>query len=256
MKVLILSLPRSYTKSIAQFLSDALGEPQLMIETSHKQRLNLGEILHFNECTYLGTDANGILQSAETKLDHWRPHFDGEVFRYVPCQKFKPVPYEYYNSVVRVMESTNKHVVAKLFPFKMYQTLGFTMQQQYLEFERLLRLFDVVLPVVRRSQADRISSSVTAAKFGWTQKDTQRIMAAGVKINRQQPTRSQLAFYTRIQDEFYELTQRYKLRVCHSEDLAGVDANGRSNAQRVLASYGISVGNTCLPENIEYSGIV
>lgn len=242
-KILILSVPRSYTKALQQHIRVSLGINQQKIykDTGFVACEDLGEVAHFNECTTIGYAKNGqrVPTGAGAADTFFAPEYIDGKLQMVQCEKKTKVE---CSDVMRVLASIVENplpCVLKFFPSKMITPQWmFTEAEQDRVMNFLLENFTHIVPVLRLDNRARVASAVDAAAKGW---DNPKAYGT-----RRTPTTEDWIKWNHYETYFRSVCVRYGLRPIWSEDLVS------KGAKEVLAPFGLDVGEL-LPELLEYS---
>lgn len=263
MKVLILSVPRSYTKNIQDVIAATLGQPQIKrYDHNMTAQDHLGELLNFNECTWSGVTASNEIASVwranedgspllidgvevqpnEQELKYYRPYVrpDGS-FGAERCER-NSVDAQYVMGILDHIDRTPMHCVAKLFPYK-WRDMGFTTEEIYALFDRVLEVFDTVIPVMRLDGEARIRSAIASVHNGW---DAREGLKKIVRDPQDRISHRSYRTWAARENYFRRLCKLMGLRPEWSEDFLG------GNHVNILAKYGINC-ELPFPEKTEYS---
>lgn len=248
MKVLIMSMPRCYTKSIQTLVSRCLRQTQLRAKRlDGKGFTHLQELLHFNEIYIMGRNAEQkmvVRTSEDQQLQHFRPvMLNADSYGYEEWPATRPIPLDYWHYLLHSIRVSNRDCVLKFFPFKFRtSTFGWSPEQVRARTLDLLSVFDVVIPVVRRDVEARLTSMASAMVYGWERP----YIAADAKLI--SPTKQQSIEWIEYEMELLAWCSELGLPVVASEDFL------YGQHRQVLAGYGIECpSHLQFPNDIEYT---
>jgi hypothetical protein len=163
-KILILSVPRSYTKALQQLIRTSLGTNQQKIykDNGFVACEDLGEVAHFNECTTIGYTKNGqrVPTGAGAAETFFAPEYIDGKLKMVQCERKTKVE---CSDVMRVLTSIIENplpCVLKFFPSKMVTPQWmFTEAEQDQVMTFLLDNFTHIVPVLRLDNRARVASA-------------------------------------------------------------------------------------------------
>lgn len=246
MKVVILSAPRAYTKSIQKFVASALPNSQAKA-FDHLGRTagHLGEALHFTEASSLGwCGVDKVWKNARPPvgktLEFYQPELSSANLIYTKTAKRTKLSCAEARAFVEQLLTLDDWVL-KVFPNKFYEYWSWTEDEITRFIEFIAERVDLVIPVIRldlKAQADSVSS---AALFGWSLAD--RLPEA---------TRSQASVNEMTATGNRELRVR---RLCSKLGLLPTWSESWStNGEQILKRYGLKA-NIPFPQEIEYSNL-
>lgn len=246
MKILILSMPRCYTKNLQHCISKCLPDDQISaIRLNGDRQGHLGEILHFNECAALGIDKDTkkvMSWSVSNNLQHYIPYWKNDSFYYEPCEMHYPVNIDKWYEAINHIKTSRKSCVAKFFPFK-FTARQFSLSDSQAEsaLDDLISVFDIVIPVLRMNVFDRNISHSTSIIHGWD-KRKEEFNYNDIKT----PTKEQCEMWQNYENNFRKQCADRNLNIIWSEQLK----NG--GHYKILADYGIKC-TVPFPNATEYS---
>jgi hypothetical protein len=212
MKVLLLSTPRSYSKSIQSFIAGALpaGEEQSQLFSPNGDSYgHLNDILGFNEARVIGwEESSGVWRPSRlpyTKtIRHFAPQIRDTHVGFEPVDRMGTVKQSQILELVERLLALDSWIL-RLNPHIFYEQFLWPQGKCTEVLKRLVKGADTVLSVMRIDIVAQHNSTSSAAMYGWTEKDR---LPDAYKI-----------IATKTEANTYMVRERYLRAVCAAFDI-------------------------------------
>lgn len=239
MKVLILAIPRSYTKTLQKAVANQLGDGQqtLRFADGAQHRVALWDVLSFEESTSKAWNPqtkSWVPSVKQTDVQHYRPvpTTDGLVMQ--ECERRSVIAAEEVMAVAQAIVDDPRPAVLRFFPTKMYAPLFGWKDDKTIELLKLLiGGFDKVLVQFR---LDAYARAVSMASY-------QKFLHLGT-TEKYRPSEEDIRKSWEYEARFRRLCITQKLRPVYAEDVARLGP---------AVAYGDPWLPAVLPKEIEFS---